>query len=87
MQVYIVRYHNDRVNISRSAPLFSGDSNLFFILSLSICEFAGTRAPETGRVRGVKLCDRRFSLRPDVLIMQQRARRGRPQVWKEIVKP
>jgi hypothetical protein len=79
------QYHT--VIISRSAPLCSGDSYLFFIFSFSICEFAGTCARRECTLLEVKLCDRRSSLRPDVLIGHQRARRGRPQVWKEIVKP
>lgn len=75
------------VILSRGAPLCSGDSCLLFIFSFSICEFAGTCWRREGRLPAVRLRDRRSSLRPEVPIRLQRARRGRPQVWKEIVKP
>jgi hypothetical protein len=78
-------YHT--VIMSRSAPLCPGDNCLFFIFFFSICEFAGTCGRREGRLPAVRLCDRRSSLRPEVLIRLQRARRGRPQAWKEIVKP
>jgi hypothetical protein len=71
----------------RGAALYSGDNILFFIFFVSVCEFAGTCARRAGTLLAVQLRDRRFSLRPDVPIRQQRVRRGRPQVWKEIVKP
>ena len=59
------------VIMPRSAPLCSGDNCLFFILFFSICEFAGTCGRREGRLRAVRLCDRRSSLRPEVLIRLQ----------------
>jgi hypothetical protein len=85
--LYHIMYIYHTVIMPRSAPLCPGDKCLFFIFSLSICEFAGTCERREGRLPAVQLCDRRSSLRPDFLIRHQRARRGRPQVWKEIVKP
>jgi hypothetical protein len=71
----------------RGTPLCPRDNILFFIFSFFICEFAGTCARREGTLLAVKSRDRRSSLRPDVPARHQRARRGRPQVWKEIVEP
>jgi len=66
--VYSAMYVYHAVILPRSVPLCSGDKCLFFIFSLSICEFAGTCERREGRLPAVRLCDRRSSLRPDVLI-------------------
>jgi len=87
MDLYLLICMYNTVNIQRGTPLCPGDNGVFFIFSLPLCEFAGTRGQGEVRVPAVKLCDRRFPLRLEALIRPQRARRGRQQVWKEIVKP
>jgi hypothetical protein len=59
----------------------------FLFFSFLFANVQGRVGKGNGIVPEVKLCDRRFPLGLDGFIRPKVAKRGRPQIWKEIVTP